>query len=400
MTVLFISYDGISDNLGQSQVLSYLLKLSAHHEIIILSTEKKNNYAKRSQLIEKQIEGKNILWKYIFYSNKTPIISARKNKLKLLKKATEICDKYSVNLIHCRSVLPASIGIKLKNKYNIPFIFDMRGFWADERVDGKVWNRKKPIYDLIYKHFKKIERKALIEAKHIVSLTENGKNEILNWKLPVDRNKITVIPCCTDLNLFRINSEWDKSRMKKELNLSETHKHLIYVGSVGTWYMLDEMLEFYKTLKSEDSSYKFLFLTAEPKEMIISKAESKGINKDDLIITLSERVNVPKYIYCSDLSVFFILPAYSKKASCPTKMGEIMAMGTPLICNTNVGDVDEICINYSAGSIVSKFDFDSYKNALSSLNKNYSKDKSIEGAKTYFSLENGAKKYLDIYNNI
>jgi hypothetical protein len=43
-----------------------------------------------------------------------------------------------------------------------------------------------------------------------------------------------------------------------------------------------------------------------------------------------------------DTSIFFIRPTYSKKASSPTKQGEIMAMGIPLICNYGVGDTDEI----------------------------------------------------------
>ena len=36
------------------------------------------------------------------------------------------------------------------------------------------------------------------------------------------------------------------------------------------------------------------------------------------------------------------MPSFSKKASCPTKMGEIMNLGVPVICNKGVGDVEEI----------------------------------------------------------
>ena len=31
-------------------------------------------------------------------------------------------------------------------KNNIPIIFDMRGFWADERIDGHLWSLNNPIY--------------------------------------------------------------------------------------------------------------------------------------------------------------------------------------------------------------------------------------------------------------
>ena len=30
----------------------------------------------------------------------------------------------------------------MKMSYRTKFIFDMRGFWADERVEGDLWNLK------------------------------------------------------------------------------------------------------------------------------------------------------------------------------------------------------------------------------------------------------------------
>ena len=41
---LYLSYDGLTDPLGQSQVLPYLLKLSEDKEIHIISCEKSINF--------------------------------------------------------------------------------------------------------------------------------------------------------------------------------------------------------------------------------------------------------------------------------------------------------------------------------------------------------------------
>ena len=41
--VLYITYDGILEPLGQSQVLNYLEKLSEDHEITLMSFEKKQD---------------------------------------------------------------------------------------------------------------------------------------------------------------------------------------------------------------------------------------------------------------------------------------------------------------------------------------------------------------------
>ena len=59
----------------------------------------------------------------------------------------------------------------------------MRGFWADERVDGKIWDLKNPVFKSIYNFFKKKEKQYFSQSDAIVSLTENGKQEILSWDL-------------------------------------------------------------------------------------------------------------------------------------------------------------------------------------------------------------------------
>ncbi len=44
MKVLYISYDGILEPLGQSQVLRYLEKLSSKHQIHLISFEKPEDW--------------------------------------------------------------------------------------------------------------------------------------------------------------------------------------------------------------------------------------------------------------------------------------------------------------------------------------------------------------------
>jgi len=44
-------------------------------------------------------------------------------------------------------------------------------------------------------------------------------------------------------------------------------------------------------------------------------------------------------------------------SSSPTKKGEIMSMGIPVICNTGIGDTDDIANKYDADYIVHKFEY-------------------------------------------
>ena len=73
----------------------------------------------------------------------------------------------------------------------------------DERVDGGLWNLKNPIYKLVYKYFKNKEKQFLIHSDHTISLTHNGKKNIINQSIFSHLKKnISVIPCCTVLNFF------------------------------------------------------------------------------------------------------------------------------------------------------------------------------------------------------
>ena len=228
-------------------------------------------------------------------------------------------------------------GLKLKRKFGVKMLFDMRGFWADERVDGKIWNLDSKVYRTIYNYFKRKEVQFFKKSDYTVSLTANGMKEIQSWNsLKDSKVNIKVIPCCVDLNLFDPSKidELQKTELKKSLNIADSDFILGYVGSIGTWYMLPEMLDYFKVMKSKKPNSKFLFITGEKPEYIVEEANKKGLNPTDFIITSVLHDQVPIHISLFNQSVFFIRPSYSKKASSPTKQGEIMAMGIPLIFNS------------------------------------------------------------------
>ena len=111
---------------------------------------------------------------------------------------------------------------------------------------------------------------------------------------------------------------------------------------------------------------------------------------------------MPSYIGLSNFSIFFILPLYSKKASSPTKMGEIMNLGIPIICNSGVGDVDEIMEKTMPNLLVKNFTNEEYTRVSDIILGNFIFDskKIISISDNYYSLNKGIKKYLDIYKKI
>lgn len=73
--VLYVSYDGMTDNLGQSQVIPYLQKLSAQgFAIHIISCEKPQMFEKRNAVISKLLKASGIVWHPISYTSKPAVV--------------------------------------------------------------------------------------------------------------------------------------------------------------------------------------------------------------------------------------------------------------------------------------------------------------------------------------
>lgn len=398
--VLYLSYDGMTDPLGQSQVLPYLRGLTAHgYRIHLVSFEKPDRFLKHSDYIREYCEKAGIHWHPQDYVLGGSIFTTLRQVRRMRKIAFYLSHKYRFDIVHCRSYIAALAGLQLKRKKGIRFIFDMRGFWADERVDGGLWNLKSPLYRTIYRFFKRKEIQFIKEADWTISLTEAGKQEIESWKkLQGCPLKIRVIPCCVDLELFDPSAFTGESRreLRARFGIPSDTYLLGYVGSIGTWYMLPEMLNYFSELLKEKANARFLFITGENPAAILSEAEKQGIDTERILCTSVLHKDVPAHLSMLDASIFFIRPSYSKKASSPTKQGEIMAMGIPLICNSGVGDTDRIVEKYHAGSVVKQFSSNEFQRVIHST-ETFNPTAISEGARDYFALSEGVARYLDVY---
>lgn len=391
----------MTDPLGQSQVIPYLEGLSKEgFEITLISCEKKIPYKDFNKAIANQLERAGIIWAPVKYTKTPPVISTVYDLFILRKKAFELHKKKNFTIVHCRSYISAFVGLWMKKRYGTKFLFDMRGFWPDERVEGGIWNIKNPLYKIIYIFFKKQELRFLRNADHIVSLTHKGKDIINSWQIiPGKIPPITVIPCCVDTNHFdpeKVNDE-DTANIRKRLGINSNDKILTYLGSLGTWYLVDEMLFFFKDLLNNYPEYKFLFITKDSKDGILKKANKIGIPEDKLFFTSSERKELPAFLSISNLAISFIKPCFSKSASSPTKLGELLSMGIPVICNSGVGDVDYILkdqFSILLYPLDKKFYFS--ESDLMNLRKNDFK----ELVDNSFSLEKGIEKYNLVYHTL
>ena len=127
-----------------------------------------------------------------------------------------------------------------------------------------------------------------------------------------------------------------------------------------------------------------------------------GTSYNDVIITSGKREEVPLLAKAGDFSLSFIKPSYSKKSSSPTKMGELLAMGIPVVCNDGVGDVKQIIERTKGGVVIADFSEKSFKNIISNLAAilALSPQDIRNRAFEYYDLNKAREKYVQVYKTL
>ena len=403
--ILFISYDGMTDPLGQSQIIPYLQGLSKKgFQFFLLSCEKEQAFAQNETTVKNMLAGYNIEWMPIAYTKKPPVVSTLKDIINLRKKAKQIHQQHGIDMVHTRPGIPALVGLWMKKTMGVKFLHDIREFYADSRVEGGIWNINNPLLKIIYNYFKRKEQEQVTLSDGIVCLTYAAEKII--QQLPEYKKTVPlkVIPCSADLNLFypsKINIS-QKQQLQKELNIGENDFIISYLGSIGGWYMTQEMLRFCKLLSDKKPAAKFLFISPHLHDVIAGEAAKYGLPADKLIVKHGKRNEVPVLLSLSNYSLFFIKPCFSKLSASPTKHGEIMAMGIPVITNSGVGDVKEIVEKYNAGYVVDDFTDAAFGVVIDKMIAGNFFDAAAirEGAVEFYSLDKAVVLYNEIYNQI
>ena len=392
--VLYISYDGLLDPLGYSQVQPYLRQLGLRGvPLRVLSFEKPELCSgPEINQVKESLASCGVCWHRLRYHKRPAVAATVWDITAGLAVAWALVLRHRIEILHARSYIAAVIALGLCALSRVKFLFDMRGFWVEERVEGGLWKKG----GLLYRTFKRLEKKFFLRADAIVILSRRGA-EILRGMLPSRKAelRIEVIPTCVDLALFRPGPGMRDSKDSLKL---------VYVGSLGTWYLIEEMVAFFDAVLSRLPESSLTLIT--PSDPAVLK---QAVGKLDLPQGAAERITVkflpysqvPQAFSNADCSLFFIRPSFSKQASCATKFAESLACGRPVLINSGTGDHEQYVRSRNLGVVIEQFSRAGFNTALDSL-LGLLQDSSLasrcrSAAEEDFSLEEGTESYLELY---
>lgn len=367
--VLFITYDGLLDNLGGSQILPYLKSIAAHpRDLHILSFEKPERYAQDAQRLLLELSALGISWTPLSFTTRAGKLGKLWDLARMYLTAIRLQQVHRFSIIHCRSYQAMQVGCLLKRLMGAKTLFDMRGLWVDERVDGGIWHQDRWMDRVAYRAYKRIEKRLLACADHVIALTERVIPELRRIS-PNMKSKVTVIPCCADFEHFIVPTESQRLTVRAELGLPSDARVMTYLGSLGTWYMLGDMLRLFAQAQAYWGNVYLLLITRDwkPEHDALLSAMGLAALRERIQVRPATRAEVPALLGCADVMISFIKPAYSKMASSPTKLAEAFAVGVPAISNTGIGDLDEMTLALDAGALVDLTHAESVNSVVSRL---------------------------------
>jgi glycosyltransferase involved in cell wall biosynthesis len=390
--VIYMCYDGVLEPLGESQVVAYLEILADDYAVHLISFEKATDAARQEHVtrMTTRLEAAGLVWHPRRYHKHPKILSTLWDMGTAMALAVWLSLRYRARLLHARSVLCAAMLYPARLLGRGRFLVDIRGFWADERVDGGMISAN----GIVYRVLKVMEKAMLRRADHIVTLTRASVPFLRDDpRLGRTRAPITVIPTCADLALFSPGSR-DRS----------TPLTIGYAGQIGTWYMLDEMLAFFLAVQRHRPDARLLIVNQNQQPAIRAAIARAGIEPDSVEIVGTDRAGMPAYMRRMDAGLALIHPFFSKIASAPTKLAEYLGCGVPVVGNAGCGDMVQIIADDRVGVAMAATSQEAIEAAalalLDLLADPGLPERCVTSARRHFSLADGAAGYRAIYRSL
>lgn len=231
-------------------------------------------------------------------------------------------------IVHARSDLAAASAVVSRPR---AWVWDMRSFWIDQRVAiGAV--RPGSASERL---FRRVEAAAARQSSAIVTLSEAAIDELARCHGEEVRSKARVITTCVDLDRFAPTP------------LPEGDIRLLLSGSFNPLYDLSAMLAFTAAIRQRVGAS----LTLLRPEHSSWDDPVRAVGGTVASSTFDEMpVHVQGHhaglVLCERKNPRALMGAM------PTKVGEFLACGRPVVVSSGIGDLDALISESRAGAVV------------------------------------------------
>jgi glycosyltransferase involved in cell wall biosynthesis len=160
----------------------------------------------------------------------------------------------------------------------------------------------------------------------------------------------TVVPCAVNLDDFNLSAT-ARSAIRQRLDIVG-RKVFCYAGGVSAWQCIDEMLDLVATLRKNDPEVFFLFLTNGNLAPYQARLHRIGEAGQDYITLAVQHNEVSNYLNAADFGLLLRAENAVNLVASPTKLGEYLASGLPVVTTRHAGNASSIVPQTSCGFVL------------------------------------------------
>ena len=316
--LIYLTSDSIQEGVGASQITPLILGLGKQGLKVNLVTLEKIQPPEDHKLIFSQA---GVVWSPQPFGR----VGSLGGVLRLERLSRSVQNSA---LIHGRSDLATAAGILSKS--DAPILWDVRSLWADQRlaIGGQGWNL------LTAKGARSLEN---LSAKRAIGMTT-----LTSAVVPILQERHRSLPKIQDVIPTCVQTE-------KFLPASMPTGTItcLMSGTFNNFYDLDRTLEIVSELRK---SFELKVIWARPTEATRS---SLGLGEE--VRNSISHDEMPSLVSQSHFGIAVCQQdeKESLTAAVPTKVGEFLASGRPMIVSKGIGDLDVLLHSSKTGLIIS-----------------------------------------------
>ncbi|HEV2801771.1 MAG TPA: glycosyltransferase [Pyrinomonadaceae bacterium] len=417
LKTLYLCYFGLREPLVQTQVLPYLRELHRGGVEVHLLTFEPNRRKAWSKEDERawreRLASEGIRWHALAYHKSPSVVVTPYDIVRGAWLAARLARTHRIDVLHARGHLPMAMALLARRIYGrVRLLFDIRGLLAEEYEEAGVWTKDSPQYRAV----QAVERAGLKRSAQLIVLTRRMRDLLVERRL-ARAEQIEVVPCCVDFARFDAavtrngdgaaqTSVEKKNEHAPRVADEETRRfEIVTAGSVTGLYLLEEMGRFFLALKRHRPDAFLRVLTTSNAADATATLERTGLERADFWVGAARPAEVPAFLRRARLGLSFRKATFSQIAASPTKIPEYLAAGLPTVCNSGIGDTDDILTRERVGIIVGDFAEETLdeaaRAALALAAEQGISERAIETAHRYFDLAGvGGVGYRNAYRRL
>ncbi|MCL5951464.1 MAG: glycosyltransferase [Chloroflexi bacterium] len=252
------------------------------------------------------------------------------------------------DIVQGEGTTAAYTAVAIDRKNRPPVVFDMHGAIPEEIQASELPEAYRKMQLTRVEHMEEI---ALARSQYVISVSDAL---VGHWqrKYPTIRTRVEIIPCAVNTDLFRLDDLSRRTR-RLEWELGDEDPLFVYSGAAQAYQQVDRVARVFARVLTLLPSAKILFLVpSRDREQVEALIHANQIPKTRCVVQSAIHHEVPSYLSAADVGFLLRDNLLLNRVASPTKFGEYMACGVPIIGSPNVESVKEAILHQEIGFLL------------------------------------------------